>query len=62
MSMIISLESFKISCGDQVVEATGCPEGKTTEPEMFNISVQEFINGVCATRVRPIQSGESLKF
>ncbi|KAL5248759.1 hypothetical protein ACHWQZ_G017818 [Mnemiopsis leidyi] len=57
MSMIISSDSFKISCGDQVVEAKRCPEGETTEPEMFKITVKEFINGVCATRVRPIESG-----
>ena len=57
MSMIISSESFTISCGDQVVEAKRCSDAGDTGPANFNITVEELKNGVCATRIRPKNSG-----
>ena len=55
--MIISSESFTISCGDQVVEAKRCSDSGDTGPANFNITVEELRNGVCATRIRPNNSG-----
>ena len=57
MSMIISSESFAISCGEQVVEAKRCSDGGDMGSFEFDIAVKELRNGVCATRIRPNNSG-----
>ena len=60
MSMIINQQTLTISCGDEVVKAERCSEGN--DAKIFNITVKEFRNGVCATRIRPIKSSKSLVF
>ena len=59
MSMMISLETFKISCGNQVVEAPRCSGENEEVP--YKITVKEFSNGMCASRIRPITSGKFFK-
>ena len=56
MSMIIKQQTLTISCGDEVVEAERCSGGN--DKELFNITVKEFQEGVCATRIQPIKTGK----
>ena len=56
MSMIINQQTLTISCGDEVVTAERCLGGD--DKELLKITVKEFKEGVCATRIQPIKSGK----
>ena len=59
MSMIIKQQTLTISCGDEVVEAGRCSGGNAKE--LFKVTVEYFRTGVCATRIRPTESGKPFK-
>ena len=59
MSMIINQQTLTISCGDEVVTAERCSEGN--DKELFNITVEYFRTGVCATRILTTESGKPFK-
>ena len=57
-SIIISRDSFAISCGDMIVRALRCPDEQSEGP--WNIIVKQFKKDKCATRLRPEDSSECL--
>ena len=56
MSMIIKQKTITISCGDEIRTAERCSGGNAKE--LFKVTVEEFKEGVCATRIQPIKTGK----